>query len=358
MDIMDLEVDKWCKVCKERAAGYHFGAYTCEGCKSFFGRTYNKPPSAIPKCKKGDNCEINKRTRTSCKACRLKRCYLVGMCKEKSRYGRRSNSLKAKQALQERRDIQNEKLSNDSSVDSSNKSDVASTTQRTSANDMNPPNNGLPNNEYVNNQLQIPTSNQATSSTTDNQIEYGSSPEITIEQTLNFLRLKYLMNSMARTNFSTDSLDTIVDNEPRLLDENSSSQVSPFTLTNRMHEPTSSTSNVPVNGSMMFMHPHNPYFNPFSAAPSMITPTPYSVRGGDSLLVSPNPGGLADESDEPMDLSVQASSSSSQPESFNNKRKMEDQINISSSMDESVANPLDLTLAPPPAKFLRSTRRY
>ncbi|CAB4059692.1 NR0AN [Lepeophtheirus salmonis] len=31
-----------CRVCDEPAAGYHFGAFTCEGCKSFFGRTCGK----------------------------------------------------------------------------------------------------------------------------------------------------------------------------------------------------------------------------------------------------------------------------------------------------------------------------
>ena len=30
-----------CRVCDEKAAGFHFGAFTCEGCKSFFGRTCN-----------------------------------------------------------------------------------------------------------------------------------------------------------------------------------------------------------------------------------------------------------------------------------------------------------------------------
>jgi hypothetical protein len=30
-----------CRVCDEPAAGFHFGAFTCEGCKSFFGRSCN-----------------------------------------------------------------------------------------------------------------------------------------------------------------------------------------------------------------------------------------------------------------------------------------------------------------------------
>ncbi|KAK4003144.1 protein embryonic gonad [Daphnia magna] len=89
-----------CKVCGEPAAGFHFGAFTCEGCKSFFGRTYSNV-SAIGECKNGGQCVINKKNRTSCKACRLRKCLLVGMSKSGSRYGRRSNWFKIHCLLQE-----------------------------------------------------------------------------------------------------------------------------------------------------------------------------------------------------------------------------------------------------------------
>ncbi|XP_053206140.1 myb-like protein A [Panonychus citri] len=86
-------MNQLCKVCGEPAAGYHFGAFTCEGCKSFFGRTYNNP-STIGDCKNNNQCVINKKNRTSCKCCRLKKCIQVGMSKTGSRYGRRSNWFK------------------------------------------------------------------------------------------------------------------------------------------------------------------------------------------------------------------------------------------------------------------------
>merc|ERR1711874_903616 len=73
-----------CRVCDEKAAGFHFGAFTCEGCKSFFGRF----------CNNNYICVIDKRNRTSCKACRLKKCLSVGMSKSGCRYGRRSNWFK------------------------------------------------------------------------------------------------------------------------------------------------------------------------------------------------------------------------------------------------------------------------
>nr|CAH0098109.1 unnamed protein product [Daphnia galeata] len=95
-----FRMNQKCKVCGEPAAGFHFGAFTCEGCKSFFGRTYSNV-SAIGECKNGGQCVINKKNRTSCKACRLRKCLLVGMSKSGSRYGRRSNWFKIHCLLQE-----------------------------------------------------------------------------------------------------------------------------------------------------------------------------------------------------------------------------------------------------------------
>ncbi|VVC37394.1 Zinc finger, nuclear hormone receptor-type,Zinc finger, NHR/GATA-type [Cinara cedri] len=93
-------MNQQCKVCGEPAAGFHFGAFTCEGCKSFFGRTYNNL-SSISECKNNGECVINKKNRTSCKACRLRKCLLVGMSKSGSRYGRRSNWFKIHCLLQD-----------------------------------------------------------------------------------------------------------------------------------------------------------------------------------------------------------------------------------------------------------------
>ncbi|XP_055905579.1 zygotic gap protein knirps [Eupeodes corollae] len=93
-------MNQTCKVCGEPAAGFHFGAFTCEGCKSFFGRSYNNL-SSISECKNHGKCVIDKKNRTTCKACRLRKCYTVGMSKGGSRYGRRSNWFKIHCLLQE-----------------------------------------------------------------------------------------------------------------------------------------------------------------------------------------------------------------------------------------------------------------
>ncbi|XP_037069440.1 protein embryonic gonad-like [Pollicipes pollicipes] len=96
----NFEMNQLCKVCGEPAAGFHFGAFTCEGCKSFFGRTYNNL-SSLNECKNNGRCIINKKNRTSCKACRLRKCLMVGMSKSGSRYGRRSNWFKIHCLMQE-----------------------------------------------------------------------------------------------------------------------------------------------------------------------------------------------------------------------------------------------------------------
>lgn len=68
--------------------------------QSFFGRSYNNLQS-ISECKNHGECVINKKNRTACKACRLKKCLMVGMSKSGSRYGRRSNWFKIHCLLQE-----------------------------------------------------------------------------------------------------------------------------------------------------------------------------------------------------------------------------------------------------------------
>lgn len=84
--------------------------------QSFFGRTYNNL-SSISECKNNGECVINKKNRTACKACRLRKCLLVGMSKSGSRYGRRSNWFKIHCLLQEQ---QNKANNNNSSAGQQN----------------------------------------------------------------------------------------------------------------------------------------------------------------------------------------------------------------------------------------------
>ena len=69
--------EELCLVCGDRASGYHYNALACEGCKGFFRRSITK--NSKHACKYGDACEIDMYMRRKCQACRLKKCYTVGM---------------------------------------------------------------------------------------------------------------------------------------------------------------------------------------------------------------------------------------------------------------------------------------
>jgi hypothetical protein len=72
--------DKICEVCSDAASGYHYGVYSCEGCKAFFKRsTQGDTPAYV--CPATNSCTIDKQRRKSCQSCRLMKCFAVGMAK-------------------------------------------------------------------------------------------------------------------------------------------------------------------------------------------------------------------------------------------------------------------------------------
>lgn len=106
----------FCAVCHDYASGYHYGVWSCEGCKAFFKRSiqglnqsrcsFSSPLFINYKyfssmsllslpghndyiCPATNQCTIDKNRRKSCQACRLRKCYEVGMMK----CGRQSPSL-------------------------------------------------------------------------------------------------------------------------------------------------------------------------------------------------------------------------------------------------------------------------
>ncbi|XP_067043712.1 retinoic acid receptor RXR-gamma-B-like [Acropora muricata] len=101
----DDESEKWCAVCSDSSSGYHYGANTCEGCKSFFKRTVQKNLGGKYECVKStDDCSVDKESRAKCQACRLKKCLSVGMVaegvrKEKKRGGRSFYPLKKQKVI-------------------------------------------------------------------------------------------------------------------------------------------------------------------------------------------------------------------------------------------------------------------
>jgi hypothetical protein len=76
----NIPAKRLCAVCSDLASGYHYGVWSCEGCKAFFKRsTQGEEPLYV--CPATNTCTIDKQRRKSCQSCRLKKCFMVGMTK-------------------------------------------------------------------------------------------------------------------------------------------------------------------------------------------------------------------------------------------------------------------------------------
>ncbi|KAM6937577.1 peroxisome proliferator-activated receptor alpha b isoform 1-T2 [Xenentodon cancila] len=82
-----------CRVCADRASGYHYGVHACEGCKGFFRRTIRLKLD-YDKCDR--RCKIQKKNRNKCQYCRFQKCLAVGMSHNAIRFGRMPQSEKLK----------------------------------------------------------------------------------------------------------------------------------------------------------------------------------------------------------------------------------------------------------------------
>uniref|UniRef100_A0A3Q0QVE3 Estrogen-related receptor delta n=1 Tax=Amphilophus citrinellus TaxID=61819 RepID=A0A3Q0QVE3_AMPCI len=75
-----------CLVCGDFASGYHYGVASCEACKAFFKRTIQGNIEYT--CPVMNECEITKRRRKACQACRFRKCLQAGMMREGVRLDR------------------------------------------------------------------------------------------------------------------------------------------------------------------------------------------------------------------------------------------------------------------------------
>ncbi|KAM3861084.1 estrogen receptor [Diretmus argenteus] len=83
---------RYCAVCSDYASGYHYGVWSCEGCKAFFKRSIQGHNDYM--CPATNQCTIDRNRRKSCQACRLRKCYEVGMMKGGMRKDRGSRVLR------------------------------------------------------------------------------------------------------------------------------------------------------------------------------------------------------------------------------------------------------------------------
>lgn len=84
--IKDQLPRRLCLVCGDIASGFHYGVASCEACKAFFKRTIQGNIEYT--CPANNECEINKRRRKACQACRFQKCLVMGMLKEGVRLDR------------------------------------------------------------------------------------------------------------------------------------------------------------------------------------------------------------------------------------------------------------------------------
>ncbi|KAJ8298664.1 hypothetical protein KUTeg_022724, partial [Tegillarca granosa] len=79
-----------CKVCGDRASGFHYGVNTCEPCKGFFRRSIVKIEhhKEAYKCTMSGKCSLGPGTRHACSYCRYHKCLEVGMSKDAIKTGR------------------------------------------------------------------------------------------------------------------------------------------------------------------------------------------------------------------------------------------------------------------------------
>lgn len=90
-----------CVVCNDKATGYHYGVFTCEGCKGFFKRTVQKQLEYT--CKGDGDCEVNQINRNRCQYCRFQKCVAKGMLKEAVREDRTPGGRHRHRSLQDHR---------------------------------------------------------------------------------------------------------------------------------------------------------------------------------------------------------------------------------------------------------------
>ncbi|XP_006897328.1 PREDICTED: oxysterols receptor LXR-beta isoform X1 [Elephantulus edwardii] len=68
-----------CRVCGDKASGFHYNVLSCEGCKGFFRRSVVRGGAGRYACRRGGTCQMDAFMRRKCQLCRLRKCMEAGM---------------------------------------------------------------------------------------------------------------------------------------------------------------------------------------------------------------------------------------------------------------------------------------
>lgn len=92
-DTNNLGLNVECRICGDKASGFHYGVHACEGCKGFFRRTI-RMKLEYERCERA--CKVQKKSRNKCQYCRFQKCLALGMSHDAIRYGRMPEAEKKK----------------------------------------------------------------------------------------------------------------------------------------------------------------------------------------------------------------------------------------------------------------------
>ncbi|CAG9087329.1 unnamed protein product [Plutella xylostella] len=300
---------------------------------SFFGRTYNNL-SSISECKNNGECVINKKNRTACKACRLRKCLLVGMSKSGSRYGRRSNWFKIHCLLQEQQQHHMQHIQTSKSPPAFNPA-------------MNPsfiPTNLLPAAalaEYYKHNEKNPFTEDVTRQSVSPSDSGASSADPEDDNSSRSTSGLSIFRSASSPCSEKDvRLHAIRNSSSKDTRKRKSSAVSINLPTSPFRSGSSTPSFSPRSGTFI------PALN-IRPVPPGITSTWQNRNGGDSILHSPAAGGVAIEQDQPIDLSFKSTAVLFRsPKNEPSDSEPELSIDLNDEGKDILKNPLDLSLVP------------